>query len=378
MSDNINNNQIQNTQQPNNVVDPIVGPSLPKSDNSYLEIERIPIKGQKPLVFKIQVPAKPTLENEAEMWDTINTFETKAWDTTNAGLRTGWPSIDKAFDGGIKTGFIVIGGDSNIGKSGFISQLAWQLVVNNDDVYVMDFSLDDAMPEKIARIVGAGSKVLLNAVSHPNNYTHLPLMIARRKVALNRLRENVNKYKAYDASFSTYCEDIEEEVKRIQIIFKNAGLKKKVVVMIDNFHDLDLKNKGSLTDKQKYTELAQWCSNLATKYDVPVVCSAEFTKLNGTRRPIPDDIREAVKIKYEAKAILLAYNEVHYKGEGADVFFTRKNNPLKQPVFEIHIAKNKFNSFKGRIFFEFYPEMARMEETDKQTSKYYASLICAS
>ena len=34
-----------------------------------------------------------------------------------------------------------------------------------------------------------------------------------------------------------------------------------------------------------------------------------------------------VKIKYEAKAILLCYNEVHYKGENSNIYFTRNNNP---------------------------------------------------
>jgi replicative DNA helicase len=355
-----------------------IGPYLPKQDNSYVETEQIAVQGQQPVTFQFTVPSKPVHQHEVEMWDIINKFETDSWSPTNTGLKSGWTSVDNAFDGGIKSGFIIIAGDSNIGKSGFMSQLSWQLVENNDDVYVMDFSLDDPMPDKLARVVGAGSKVLLNAVRNPNNYTNLPLMLARRKVAINKLRENVHKYRSYDANFTTFCEDIEEEIKRVKIMLETAGLKKRVVVMIDNMHDLNLKNKPSLTDKQKYDEIAQWCSDTAIRYDIPVICTAELKKLNGTRRPSLDDIREAVKIKYEAKAVLLVYNEVHYKGEAAEVYFLRKNTPLKQPIFEVHFAKNKFNNFKGRTFFEFYPEMARMEEVDQQSSKHYASLIFGS
>lgn len=87
---------------------------------------------------------------------------------------------------------------------------------------------------------------------------------------------------------------------------------------------------------------------------------------------------KGVKIKYEAKAVLMVYNEVHYKGESADVYFLRSNNPLKQPVFEVHFAKNKIHSFKGRCFFEFFPEMARLEESDAQATKTYSSLIFGS
>ena len=81
------------------------------------------------------------------------------------------------------------------------------------------------------------------------------------------------------------------------------------------------------------------------------------------------------KIKYEAKAILLVYNEVHYKGDGADIFYMKNNNPFKQPIFEVHFAKNKFGTYKGRNFFEFYPEMAYMKECDPATQKTYSQII---
>jgi replicative DNA helicase len=109
-----------------------------------------------------------------------------------------------------------------------------------------------------------------------------------------------------------------------------------------------------------------------------MICSAELKKLNGVRRPSLDDLRETVKIKYEAKAVLLVYNEVHYKGESAGVYFLWQNEPLKQPVFEVHFAKNKFHTYKGRLFFEFYPEMARFEEADPQAAKAYASVVFGS
>ena len=127
-----------------------------------------------------------------------------------------------------------------------------------------------------------------------------------------------------------------------------------------------------------FRSIAQWGADLAINYDIPVVCTAELKKLYANRRPALDDIREAVKIKYEAKAILLLYNEVHYKGESSDVYFLRNGNPLKQPVVEVHFAKNKIHSFKGRCFFEFFPEMARLEESDAMATKTYNSLIFSS
>lgn len=374
-------NQIQiNDQETNQMItinDPnFYGPAIPTQDTAYTDTScTIQIGNQNPNNLTFNFPDKPTTDYELAMWDTLNSFETNAWQAKNVGIKTGMNCIDKAFEGGLFPGFIIIGGDSNLGKSAFITQLAWGIVTNNQDVYVMDFSLDDAMPDKLARVAACSGRLIINAVKTPLNYMNYPLMLIRRKNAILNLRANVDKYRAYDSTFSTYIEDIEKEIQDKLIYFDANGINKKLVVCIDNFHDLNIASEPRLQDKEKYDRLAQWCADVAIKYNITIVCSAELKKLNGNRRPQLDDIREAVKIKYEAKAVLLVYNEVHYKGDGADVFFMKSNNPFKQPIFEVHFAKNKFGTYKGRNFFEFYPEMAYMKECDPTAQKTYSQII---
>jgi replicative DNA helicase len=352
------------------------GPAIPAQDIAYTDSSctiTIGNTASQPIEFKY--PAKPTEEYQLAMWDTLDAFEQRAWSQKNVGLKSGFDCIDKAFDGGLFPGFIIIAGDSNLGKTAFLSQMAWNVSTLNQDVYVMDFSLDDAMPDKLSRMAACSGKVIINAVKTPLNYMNFPLMLVRRKNAILGIRNNVERYRAYDSTFSTYIEDIEKEVEDKLIYFDSQGSKKKVVVFIDNFHDLNIANKPNLSDKEKFDTLAQWCSDLAIKHDITIVCSAELKKLNGSRRPILDDIRESVKIKFEAKAILLVYNEVHYKGESADIFFMKQNVPFKQPIFEVQFAKNKFGTYKGRNFFEFYPEMAFMKECDPNTQKNFTQII---
>lgn len=356
----------------------IYGPAIPRQDVDYKETGcTITIPGSNPVNVSFEYPNKPQQDSyEIDMWNTIDEFENKAWSQKNKGLTTGWKTIDDAFDGGVHPGFIIIGGESNIGKTAFLSQLAWQISVNNGDkVFVMDFSLDDAMADKLSRIAASAGKVIINAVKTPLNYSQYPLMLVRRKNALINIRKNIANYRAYDATFSTYIEDIEAEIENKLIYFKSNNIDKQLVVCIDNFHDLNTKNKPNMSDKEKYDFMAQWCADIAIKYDIVMICTGEFKKLNGVRRPVPDDLRESVKIKYEAKAILLVYNEVHYKGENSNIYFMKNNNPFKQPIFEVHFAKNKFNTFKGRVFFEFYPEMARMEECDQATQKNFTNQL---
>lgn len=327
--------------------------------------------------------AKPNnlLNHQAEMWDVINQFENRAWDASNTGIPTGWADFDNAFDGGMKTGWILIGGDSNIGKTSFLSTLAWSISQNNNDVYVMDFSLDDPMHDKIPRVVAAANKVIINAVATPQNYTQYPDMLKRRNAGMQMLYSATDRYRCYDANFSTDIDQIEEEVRKKLVDLEeeaaiNGTKRKRVVVLIDNFHDLTTTaSEATGSDKMKYDYLAQRVSDMATKFDIPVVTTGEFKKLNGFRRPGLDDLRESVKIKYEAKAILLVYNEVGIKGEGASIYFDRTGKPEKQPIFEVKFGKNKQGGFKGRIFFEFYPEIAYFEPVTPNDAKRFNNLI---
>ena len=374
-------NQLQiNDQETNQVItinDPnFYGPAIPTQDQAYTDSSCVIQIGQPaPSNITFNYPQKPTEDYELAMWNTLDNFESNAWQAKNVGIKTGFDCVDKAFEGGLFPGFIILAGDSNLGKSAFITQLAWGIVENNSDVYVMDFSLDDAMPDKLARVAACSGKLIINAVKTPLNYMQYPLMLIRRRNAILNLRAHVDQYRAYDSTFSTFIEDIEKEIEEKLVYFDAQGINKKLVVCIDNFHDLNIMSKPGLQDKNKFDELAQWCSDLAIKHNIVVICSAELKKLNGNRRPILDDIREAVKIKYEAKAVLLVYNEVHYKGDGADVFFMKQGNPFKQPIFEVHFAKNKFGTYKGRAFFEFYPEMAYMKECDPTAQKTYSQII---
>jgi replicative DNA helicase len=337
---------------------------------------------QQPVLKKSKVIKPVGLPKyQEEMWDVIDAFEDRAWSNAATGIPTGFKDLDKALDGGWQTGWILVGGDSNIGKTSFLSQLAWQAAHVNQDVYCLDFSLDDPMHDKIPRVVASNNKVLINAVKNPNGYSHLPKMLQRRTDGLNKLRKAIDRYRCYDANHSTDIDKIEDTIKQtlvdLETEAKQNGTKaKRLITFIDNFHDLSTSAREAQGgDKQKYDYLAQRVSDLATKYDICVVTTGEFKKLNGFRRPGLDDLRESVKIKYEAKAVLLCYNEVGLKGEGASIYFEQQGESTKKPVFEVKFGKNKMGSFKGRLFFEFYPEIAYFESADAQSTKRYNNLI---
>lgn len=61
------------------------------------------------------------------MLNTIDAVEEYSWNRGEmGGLDWGFDSLNKAFEG-LNTGVHLIGGQSNIGKSSFMLQLAWQI-----------------------------------------------------------------------------------------------------------------------------------------------------------------------------------------------------------------------------------------------------------
>lgn len=347
---------------------------IPKSTNRHSESIVIEDKDGNEKTIEIIVKEKPKIEHESKMWDDLMSLEEEVWSPNSEGLKTGFTSIDDAFDGGISPGFILIGGDSNLGKTAVLSQLAYNISKMNDNVFVMDFSLDDPFQDKISRIVACDAKITMNAVKNPKHYSKSKNIMERRKGGIIKLYNSTDRYKVYDATFTTDIEKIEEEIVKIKKENSKNGINKRIVVCIDNFHDLNSCKKQNLQEKQKYDYLAQYCADLAIRHNIPLLCTAELRKQNGTMRPSIDGVRESSKIKYEAKAILLCYNEVHYKGEGANIYFERGDKETKQPVLELHFAKNKISSFKGRLFFESYPEMAYMREPSERNSKIYSQI----
>ncbi|MGG1071229.1 DnaB-like helicase C-terminal domain-containing protein [Priestia megaterium] len=321
----------------------------------------------------------------AKMLQTIDAVEEYSWNRGElGGLDWGFKTLNDAFEG-LNTGVHLVAGQSNIGKSSFMLQLAWQVAESNQVVtkerprkaFVLYFSLDDNNNELLPRLVAIDQRIPINVVRYPKKYKDNATYMEKRAKGVQKLRENADYINMQDVNNGSDIEYIEETMEKYHVELQKEDPTYQLVVFIDNFHDItigDEKLRGK-TGGEKYDHIADQLTKIATKYDCPIVCTAEFRKLNGNRRPGVDDIRESVKILYEAKAVMLCYNEVSIRGQQATVHWMRADNPNKQPVYEVHIGKNKFSSFKGRAFFEFIPEMAFCREVSEAGAQRYAQMV---
>jgi replicative DNA helicase len=318
--------------------------------------------------------------HDQDMLAQINEFEQRAWDPNTVGIKCGLKGIDDAIYG-FQTGLHMIGGESNVGKSTLLMNIIVNMVTDNEDVVVIDFSLDDSSYERQARFIACRKKITINAAKRPWQHLDTPGTVERQKAGVEEIRQLVERYHLYDSSKTTTLEEIDEIIKQHAEVLHDDFLEtRRLVVTIDSFHDLTTEAKeASDSNLRKYEYIVQKLSDMATKYDIPIICTAELRKINAgfsaARRPTKDDIREAGKIGFKSKSILLCYNEVSLRGESALIYFDRPDRTYKCPVFEVHVAKNKFGEFKGRMFYFLYPEMCYLQEVDSNSHQRYTSLI---
>lgn len=240
---------------------------------------------------------------------------------------------------------------------------------------MIDITLDDTKFEKLCRLIAHITGIPINVVKVAGLHKEKnPSIYKNTTAAFQVIKKNIEKYEIVDGAQAGTIGALTEFIRHRVVDYRSLEEPWQVVVFIDSFHDL-IPDVKVTSDTAKYDYLAQAISDLANELDIPIVCTAELRKLNGQRRPVPDDIRESIKIRYEAKSILLCYNDVGAKGEQADVYWYPPNDVAKYPVFEVHVAKNKYNSFKGRICFEFMPDIAFFKEPDDATHRRYLDAI---
>lgn len=76
----------------------------------------------------------------------------------------------------------MIAGAANTGKSALMMNLAVDLATTeNNDVFVMYFSLDDTLVETIPRIIAMDNKISIDVVRRPVKYENEHILLQKRK-----------------------------------------------------------------------------------------------------------------------------------------------------------------------------------------------------
>lgn len=317
------------------------------------------------------------LPHEQQMLDIINEVQQYTEDESRPKLKWGDANMDSVFRG-IPPHIYLFAGRTNIGKSGLLLHLAWSIATANENAYVLYHSLDDSAHLILPRIVAMVEEISIEHALFPSAIDEDFLTTAKRQEVREKrahgfdvLRESVRNFKLLGAEFAESVEEIEAEALKHKAILEPLG--KQLVVVIDNFHDLT--TEAPISDQQRQLQyIATVLNRLAETQLIPILASAELKKLNGSRRPNMDDVRETIKIQYKAGAIFLLHNDMVVKGEDMTKIFW-EDGDRRRPVLEADLRKSKLSHKKGRFFWHFEDRTGVFTPAPDEAARAYASLI---
>ena len=291
------------------------------------------------------------------------------FDTRKAGLqgwKTGFNVFDEVMSGIPKEDvMITFAGDSSIGKTGFMFELALRLAKYNDNIMVLFMSIDDSRQQAIARLVALESGLRINQIAHPKE--NIGTKEEEEKLnagwsSIKRLIET-NKFSIKDNIHGNTLDFAEGWIRWAQENYPE----KEIAFFLDNFHKLG--DEWNKDERIRFKHASSRIHAMKNKLHFTAICTMEIRKLLGgqkNQRPMLQDILESKEMEYDNNMIGMVYNDMHSKRNEAKIFWVEEvdSDLIRKPVIEIDIQKNKITSFGGVLYYKFSPEYSKFYECD--------------
>ena len=280
------------------------------------------------------------------------------------GWKTGYEFLDSSISGIPKEdAMITFAGDANVGKTGFMFELALRLAKYNENIMVLFMSIDDSRQQAIARLVALESGLKINQVSHPiqNTSSDEDIIKLDKGWAFVRKLVEEGRFSIKDNSHGNTLDFAEGWIRWA----RDNNPNKEICFFLDNFHKLG--DERGKEERIRFKHCSARIHAMKNKLHFTAICTMELRKFIGTggaQRPSLQDISESKQMEYDNNLIGMVYSDVHARRDGAKVFWqdASSGEQIKKPVFEIDIQKNKISEYKGTLYFKFSPEYSKFHE----------------
>jgi replicative DNA helicase len=286
-------------------------------------------------------------------------------------LDWGTPKINAALRG-IKGGMsVLVAGQPNFGKSQLLTTVAVNILNSNqEDVIIIDFTLDDPKSKRITQYIASMAALDMNTIDFANNITDknkLERFHTACEVFQNWIfQDKLLMYENSLDDFSGAQSKMSFITNTVETLRKNNP-NKKIVVMIDSLNDVELNSRTDdpyLKSEQSSKEL----NRLITQTSSILIASNHLRK-NGGKRPTLEDLKGNNFLAYSAKVVIGIHNDVKLNKGNAKVFWVGERpdkSKVNLPIVEAHFLKSKVSDFNGAVIFQQWPSQARLKEVENQ------------
>jgi DNA primase catalytic core len=276
-----------------------------------------------------------------------------------------------------------LGGKENTGKSAFKLKASMAIAqIKENNACCIYHSIDDTKQQLQPRCVclAEGSRRLtINKVRDPNWWINS----GRESEEILQFRE-----KGYDILFDLgkngrfIMKDGNDGyslsyIDRLIRYYKEKYPDRNLVYILDNFHKLQDFESIKGDERVRFKIMSTMMKSMATRHHICILSTVEYPKLSRGQIPTNENIGETKKIAYDSNLLCHMYNDLHEWGDKAKnyhISLDGEGNAMKMPRVMVNFGKNKISPYKGRQWYDFYPEQSDfvfvedsiMEEVEKQ------------
>lgn len=297
----------------------------------------------------------------------------------------GFPIFNDATEG-LDRGVVLIAGPPNLGKSIVVESLDHNVLAFNDNVALLDFTLDDSVDDRITKAIARIARI-------PINWSKMPF----KSDVTNAARES------RDRAYEKWTELTTTRGNSLRIIdqtnFDNTGRclsticsvvravrekqpDKKLVISIDGFHNVVVDDLRSSDENYRNAHLSSTLDNLAAETHSVILATAHTPKGSARRGLDSSAVKGSGQMGYDARIIATIFSDLKVNRGKRQVYhqcdlphLAPPNNIKELPVIELDIVKSKASSFSNVIFYPAWPEYAYMEEGTLTRQKEWADMI---
>lgn len=242
---------------------------------------------------------------------------------------TKFKELEKNIDG-IQSGFYIIGAETNVGKTAFLTNLFLDILETSEESKGLYFSFDDNKDIIINRFISIKTGLRLNQIQKRQENKADADNIASAYRYLADMHK-AGRLDIKDISEINHIDALEREIKE--------GADKSLFVFIDGLYNLDIGGKFSGL-REENIDRANKVKALVDTYRIPIITTGELRKKQrgeGKNSKLDiNDLMETGKFAYNANLVLLLY------ADDAEKFKTDD-----EPILKIDYAKNKLSYYKG-------------------------------
>lgn len=324
---------------------------------------------------------------------------------SNMEMRTGFPLFDKLIGGVPRKGlFGTMPGKSHHGKSIWMDNLINGMIDNNEDLIVVLHSVDDAMEQRVQRIFGARTGIPSEYWRSAGYYLHDPKGQSEAPADFERIyTETWDWYLRMMADERLIAVDsgvLANDLQVLKIFIAELQRKhpgKSIIVFGDNFHLYDLATEE--TGEAKISAMSVYVTTeLIAGLGISAIFTVEIPKgqFEIGLRPSYQNLKGTGRLTFDSKLNMTVYNQLQdFTGPAAahkvalwwesDKYMESQTDeagiicmaPVKLPIIEIIVDKNKISGRKRTLFYRLDDRSGVMTEcTEAEQISMAEKLSC--